>query len=69
MAEAVACFESALTVAHMQGSRLWELRAMLSLAQHQQELDAEKARELIEPLFKSFEGGLLDLERARDVIR
>jgi class 3 adenylate cyclase/predicted ATPase len=69
IAEAVAYFESALTLARMQGSRLWELRATLSLARHRQELDADRARELLEPLFASFEGDLLEREHARDVIR
>jgi predicted ATPase len=68
---AEACFQQALTIAHRQRARSWELRAAMSLArlwQHQGK--REEARELLAPIYGWFtEGfGTADLQEAQALL-
>ena len=69
--QAEACFQQALTVAHRQQARSWELRAAMSLARLWQEQGKRTAaRELLAPLYGWFTEGFdtADLQEARALL-
>lgn len=64
--EAGADFERALELAHRQGSRSLELRAVISLSRWREEAREESAASLLRPIIESFDEGhdTTDLEEA-----
>jgi predicted ATPase len=70
-AEAVACFEHAMAVAHAQGARLFELRAAVALSRQQCDPDQRKRRKaLLGSVYGSFIEGFdtPDLKEARALL-
>ena len=71
LAEAAACFESALRIARVRGAKLWELRAAVSLAQlWAGQGDFDRAEQLLGPTYDWFTEGFdtTDLVQARAVL-
>jgi predicted ATPase len=69
--QAEVCFQQALTVAHHQQARSWELRAATSLARlWQQQGKYEEARELLAPIYGWFTEGFdtADLQEAKTLL-
>jgi predicted ATPase len=57
-AQAEACFQQSLTIAHRQQAKSWELRAATSLARlWQQQGKQTEARELLAPVYSWFTEG------------
>jgi predicted ATPase len=70
-AEAEACFQQALAVAHRQQAKSWELRTALSLSRlWQQQGKRAEARELLMPIYSWFTEGFdtLDLQEAKALL-
>jgi predicted ATPase len=70
-AQAEACFQQALTIAHRQQAKSWELRAATSLAQlWQQQGKRAEARELLAPIYGWFTEGFdtADLQEAKTLL-
>lgn len=70
-AEAFRCFERALTIARTRGTRLWELRAAVSLARlWDQQGERASARDLLTPVYEWFTEGFetRDLVDARTLL-
>jgi class 3 adenylate cyclase/predicted ATPase len=69
--EAQSCFERALAVARQQQAKSWELRAAMSMARLWRNQDRRaQARELLDPIYRSFTQGLgtLDLKQAKAML-
>ena len=57
-AQAEMCFQQALTIAHRQQAKSWELRAAMSLARlWQQQGKCNEARDLLAPIYGWFTEG------------
>jgi predicted ATPase len=70
-AKAQAYFERALSVAHQQQAKSWELRAAMSLARlWRDQGKAQQARELLAPVYRWFTEGFdtLDLKEAKALL-
>ena len=70
-AQAEACFQQALTVAHRQQAKSWELRAALSLSRLWQRRGRhEDARQLLAPIYGWFTEGFetADLREAKALL-
>ena len=70
-AQAEACFNQALTIAHRQQAKSWELRAATSLARLWQRQDKPaEAHELLAPLYGWFTEGFetADLQEAKALL-
>ena len=70
-AEAEACFRHAMTIAHRQHAKSWELRAAMSLARlWQQQGKRKEAYELLDPVYHWFTEGFdtADLQEARALL-
>jgi predicted ATPase len=68
--EAAACFHQALTIAHRQGAKSWELRAAMSLSRLWQQGKGQEAHDLLAPLYGWFTEGFdsADLQDARTLL-
>jgi len=67
-----AALSTAVTVAHRQQARVWELRATAALARHWGESgNTAAARDLLAPVYGWFSEGLdtADLRRARSLLK
>ena len=70
-AEAEACFQKAISVAHDQRAKSWELRVAMSLSRlWQQQGKHDAARQLLEPIYGWFTEGLdtADLQEAKALL-
>jgi class 3 adenylate cyclase/predicted ATPase len=70
-AEAEACFQQALAIAHHQQAKSWELRAAMSLSRlWQQQGKRAEARELLAPIYSWFTEGFdtADLREAKTLL-
>jgi predicted ATPase len=71
VAEAVACFQQALSIARHQQARWWELRAVMSLGRlWQRQRKATEARQLLTPIYGWFTEGFdtADLREAKALL-
>jgi predicted ATPase len=69
--EAQSCFERALALAREQQAKSWELRAAMSMARLWRDQGSRpQARELLDPVYRSFTEGLgtLDLKQAKSML-
>ena len=69
--EAEACFHQALTIAHRQQAKSWELRTAVSLSRlWQQQGKRAEARELLAPIYGWFTEGFdtADLQEAKALL-
>jgi predicted ATPase len=69
--EAEACFQQALTIAHRQQAKSWELRAAMSLSRlWQQQGKRAAAHELLAPIYGWFTEGFdtADLQEAKALL-
>jgi class 3 adenylate cyclase/predicted ATPase len=70
-AQAEACFQQSLAIAHRQQAKSWELRAAMSLARlWQQQGQRDEARELLTPIYSWFTEGFdtADLQEAEALL-